>query len=87
MEDEELQAKVKLQENRISQVKKEEEQKDAASKLEDKFYDSLLFQKPVGAASAEPKKGPAPGKNASGVKEKVGGSGAGSQKQKPIRKY
>ena len=86
MEDEDLEAKVKLQEDRIAQIKKEEEQKEAAAKLEDKFYDSLLFQKPVGA-SAEPKKGSASGKNASGVKDKVGGAGAGAQKQKPIRKY
>lgn len=43
MEDEDLEAKIKLQEEKIAQIKKEEEQKEAASKLEDKFYDGLLF--------------------------------------------
>jgi len=49
--------------------------------LEDKFYDGMIFQKPVGA-SADPKKGNSSVKNGSSVKDK-----SAVPKQKPIRKF
>jgi serine/threonine protein kinase len=77
VDDEDIEVKVRAEEERLAKIQKDEEEKAAASKLEDKFYDGLLLSKPVGA-SAEPKKsgGAGSGKNASSFNNKTPGAGA-----------